>query len=475
MNVSNEDSEESEDSKDSAPPRKRQRRSSLEGENSQVRLEKPQIDDQNQSKNAEQISQSQEPPAAAGKSIDDLAQAQLVHILKYLDFVDLLNVANATKKLQEAAGAIYSEKYGDLLVSYSESASNGTNVIVKVDVIEVKEARTCLKMFRGFGTHLKAVQLNFDGINRRRSHLISQKLNEYCADSMIDLDWFHCPADAMNESSKKWPQLQSLRMKYGDLGEQMSKFSHFFPALNRLELEEIQVADRKCIECTIPKLVLLKVNIESRKKLDFLKSNLKAALKVNPQLKGLGIGSGCELKLLKYINKNLPALQLLAIHNPCKQFFDSEESKIRFDEVQTVFLDISNSKDSFTNIPFEFPRLRKFTLKACPPHRDEWIDFVVGHPQLVKLNLLNFHWFLGLSQQQLMKIVMLTELKHFVLDWKLPWKNSLIRFISKCHSLKTLRLTVPCGRERNAICALVDKKWQAEVDKNSLTLKRTDN
>lgn len=462
---------------DSGPARKRQRLfagSISEGESSQFHLTKSQNDNQNQPKSAEKMTKTQEPLANDQKGIHDLNQEQLVNIFKWLDFPDLLNVANTTKKLREAAAAIYSDKYSDLVVSYSEDASN-SQVELKTDTIEVKEARTCLKVFRGFGSLIKTVQLNFDGVKQRRCQLISQKLNEYCAETLVHLSWFHCPADAMHESSKKFEKLQILRMKHGYLGEQMSQFNHFFPALVQLDLDQIEVTNRKCIENTIPTLALLKVNIEPRKKLDFQKSNVKAALKVNPQLKGLALGSGCQPTLLKYINMMLAHLQILEIHNPCKQFFDSDEQeKVCFNEVRTVSLTIADSKDLFKNIPFKFPRLRKFTLNACAHHRDEWIDFVVGHPTLVKLHLLNFHWFRVINSEQLMKIVSLTMLKYFVLDWRLLSKNILLRFLKRCKSLNELRVTVKSQDDREAICALVKDEWQTQVDGNVITLKRSD-
>lgn len=408
--------------------------------------------------------------------ITDLNVECLQHILGQLDFRDFLNAANSTKKLREAAVKIYTAQYGDKFVKYNDNAMKTTGLETDVTdtTIEINESRTCLKMMRGFGAVITKLTLNFNGIGLRRSRAITKALNDYCKQSLIKLEWHNCPENAIMDASQKFINLKSLQIVSGYVGVEMGKIGHYFPKLKRLELSDVEVSDRKCIEHTFHSIVYLKLKIESQKKMDFLKSNVKAALNLNPQLKSFSLTYGCDVKLLNYINDKLPLLESLEIQNPRKKFFDTDEDKIVFNRVKCFSLDINSSTDSFTNIPFEFRRLRSFTLNACARHRDEWIDFAVQNRNLVELKLRHFHWFYVMQQEQLLKIAQLQKLSTFFLDWRVASTDAVTHFIGNCDSLKTFKLMLPKRQERADIMAEIGNNWNSNIDEHFLTLERND-
>ena len=54
--------------------------------------------------------------------IIDLNETCLVEIMKRLEFPDLLNIANSTKKLCDGACVVYSERYANKSVKYNGDA-----------------------------------------------------------------------------------------------------------------------------------------------------------------------------------------------------------------------------------------------------------------------------------------------------------------------------------------------------------------
>lgn len=403
--------------------------------------------------------------------IDDLTEKELVQIFQWLDFPDLLNVANATKKLRNAAGKIYTRKYAHKLVKF-DVETIGSNIDETLTTFEINDARTCLLMFRAFGAFIAKLHLNFNGIGQRRIRAMSQALNDYCAKTLNELEWHHVPANAITQ---KFPKLTILRVKNGHLGGQTAQFQETFPMLCALELSNIQAENRKCIERTFLKLMHLKVHIEMHKGMDFLKSNVKAAIQMNPQLRSFCIGSGCDSKLLPYINDMLPLLTHLEIQQPRSKLFDSEIDAVHFERVRNFTLDITQSKDSFSNIPLRFDRLKKFHLNAGKQHRDKWIDFVVKHRRLVELHLLNFDWFHVVSKAQLDKLAGLPKLTRLILDWHISDSAQLVQFINNCPSLQEIRLTTGTQNERASICSKLTAGWYMQIDRNFLTLQRTVN
>lgn len=409
------------------------------------------------------------------KKIIDLNENCLVKIMKHFEFIDLLNVANSTKKLRNAACEVYSQQYAQKFVKYNGDAINskGLEIDVTDSTIEINDARSCLKMLRGFGSIITRLRLNFNGIGSRRSRAISQAVNEYCPETLIELEWLLCPKNSMENARDKFTKLESLRIVSGFLGDKMSMFTFFFPNLRRLELCSVEVTNRKCIERTFHSVTHLKLNIEKRKGMDFLKSNVKAALNFNPQLTSFSIGLNCDVKLLSYINDQLPKLETFEIMNPRNKFFDSKEDSVCFRTVKNFSLDIAECKDTFTNIPFKFTRLKRFKLNACYRHRDELIDFAVQNSRITHLHLLNFHWFYVLNEKQLMKVATsLPKLTELVLDWRISLTETVIRFVEQCDQLKKMRLSMRIRPERAAIYAEIGKEWDIDIDEHFLTMER---
>lgn len=412
------------------------------------------------------------PPTIPKKSelkIDDLSEKELVQIFQWLDFPDLLNVANATKKLRDAAGQIYHENYARRMVNF-DVQTIGSNIVETPTTFDINDVRTCLLMFRAFGNFIAKLNLNFNGIGTRRIQAISHALNEYCAKTLNELEWYHVQANAITQ---KFPKLTILRVKNGILDEKSSQFNEMFPSLCVLELSNIQVDNRKCIERTFLKLVRLKVYIEMHRGMDFLKSNVKAAIQLNPQLRSFCLGSGCDEKLLPYINQMLPLLSHLEIQQPRKQLFDSAIEPVHFERVRNFTLNTTQYKDSFSNIPLRFDRLEKFQLNAAKKYREKWIDFVVKHPRLMEIHLLNFDWFFVVSRMQLEKIARLPRLRRLVLDWHINDATAFVQFMNDCTSLQEIRLTTRTQDEREAICSQLKTGWYMKIDRNILTLQRT--
>lgn len=83
------------------------------------------------------------------------------HIFKYLDFIDLLNIADTSKQLKTPSEVAFAKKYGNEEVAVKTIHSNRSqNKIGKEEIGWIKFAKTCLQLFRNFG-HLVFV-LNFE-------------------------------------------------------------------------------------------------------------------------------------------------------------------------------------------------------------------------------------------------------------------------------------------------------------------------
>lgn len=119
--------------------------------------------------------------------ITDVNSDCLEKIFEYLDIDDLLHVADSNKWLQISAGSVFCHKFGQQKVQLTDIYPKYGAVFQRDGTIVVGGLKTCLQLLRCFGEFVKNLDISFVDSTKKHHFLMDQYINEFCADSLIEL------------------------------------------------------------------------------------------------------------------------------------------------------------------------------------------------------------------------------------------------------------------------------------------------
>lgn len=188
--------------------------------------------------------------------IDDVNLDCLEHVFRLLDLKDLINVAEANKQLNAAAGLAFNHKYGKLYVLLrNEKPKQGPPVEIYEDrnFISVNNRKFTFKILRLFGHYISEVSIDalYPDANRARVNYdrIVQYVNEYCLESLTSFRVLRHPKNVLNALKKEFKNVEDVRMSGGRIqSEILFQINQWFPNMRRLKLHPIRFPDLKSIK-----------------------------------------------------------------------------------------------------------------------------------------------------------------------------------------------------------------------------------
>lgn len=329
------------------------------------------------------------------KKLTDINQFCLERIFMYLDLEDLLNVADANKKLQTATIAPFDRKF----------ASNPVKICVHFgipsdEVIMIDNLRTSFQQLRIFGHMITELFLDFENngiaISDSYRHILSY-VNKYCAESLHGIRFnfaysFEC-------ITKPFPNVKIVAIR--GYGFKMKCLQKYFPSLSILKLTLEDNIFPELID-HFPHLHTLSLNtcypLNNEHKDDF-----KKILRLNKQLqtlKGLHLDYN-SFRLLKDINRHLQRIVNFAVKirvNGGNTRFNGK--LIRFKNVNCLKVEIGAFGIPMPKIPFSFEQLEELTLSGSFQYSNHFSSFINENPLLekFKMNYFLLNNFMGLRK-----------------------------------------------------------------------------
>lgn len=237
----------------------------------------------------------------------------LEHMFEYLNLCDLLNVADSSKSLRVAAGLVYHRKFRQQTVQLYQMISNlPGHIYNEHGTPYIGGLRTCLRFVRCFGSHISKLEITYCHSSRKDNNYLDRYVNEFCADTLIELNYVRKPTILLDIPKKPFTNVQILRIIDSNLNYSMEEIVGWFPNLRDLRLHLNQIVGSS-IEKKIPHLEHLSLTMDSTKKRTGIgHKNIIRAVSLNPQLRGLYI---MELDQ-EYLFKNL--LEIASSLNPIR-------------------------------------------------------------------------------------------------------------------------------------------------------------
>lgn len=332
----------------------------------------------------------------------------LERVFDFLEFQELINVAEANTHFQTAARIVFARKLkqrivlvdiGDTYIAPQEREMTHPGIVIYPNAICIRSPLLALKTIRLFCTTIPKISLKLpDDVSLRQKFFVH--VNQYCYKTLKVL---HISGDhsVMTPifSAAKYPfkSVEQLTYDGATAGPGHEHLTRLFPHLSQITLNNIAVVNSQYLFQTFPNLdsVTLCSSIIDRSCFDgrkyFIDNDLETIMNLHPQLQSFGLVGYGNMRIWSLINAKLKHLK-----HVCASFAPedkwSKKSKIVFENVETleVRLDLHSSRARPVHI-FSFKRLRKLVLKDCISHFELglWMDFVLAHPSIEELVILN--------------------------------------------------------------------------------------
>lgn len=152
--------------------------------------------------NSDQSNQAKRRNALKKTKITDIDFVCLEFILENLNIGDLLHVADSNKQLQFAAASVFSRKFGQQKILLTDIYPKYHTLFERDGSIVVGGLKTCLQFLRCFGVSIKKLDISFVDSSKNHHFLMDEYINQFCADSLIELSVYGRLTSLMNDIKK---------------------------------------------------------------------------------------------------------------------------------------------------------------------------------------------------------------------------------------------------------------------------------
>lgn len=212
----------------------------------------------------------------------------LESIFKWLNLKDLLKMARVSNRFKPLISSIIARQYAKDLLKITLCEYDTT--VKDSAVLVLREMSLIVTFLRCLGSSISKLLVRFDEKKSPQCLAIEESILKFC-DGLKELKLVDCRKGAFESIEKPFEQMEVFRFSGGHLGQTISQFNKWFPKLRSVSISHATVANKYCIEETMPLLEHLNVKIGSASK-KFSQSNIDEAIRSNPQLRSYNVNNG---------------------------------------------------------------------------------------------------------------------------------------------------------------------------------------
>lgn len=322
-----------------------------------------------------------------------------------LDIDDLLNVADTSKRMREAAqvalGLKYTRHFEIIVGNLGIRLDPGSLYDLKNNnCIKSRNTRFLLRFFRCFGQIISSCKLTLcsNGITAAEWQAIFEYVNRYSNISLKQLYIEHYEERCLHSATQPFVNVDDVLINF-EIPKDQSKW-----LFTKVQAINVHSLDLGCLEQHLPELKLLKLDsfrdlfftfdLEERKSRSL--QSILECFRCNPQLRELHLEIPTDMIIvsLQSAAELLPSLEHLYIKITDSSYLvqaSATMKPIHFKNVKTFVFEYYGSYV----IPLTFDKLEHF---ECVPegffHRDysqheHVYDFIRNNPKIVKLTACN--------------------------------------------------------------------------------------
>lgn len=375
--------------------------------------------------------------------ITDLNFNCLHQILCYLNFSDLMNVADANVRLKKVACSVFTYKYRDKTFAIHPDRINIHSQPMPFISTTNTPLETIGNFFKNFGQSITKLAI-FGSNDEFYSQWIESCVIKFCAKHLMEIFFYsYLNGEMMNELRIPFPLVENVTIIQSCLSHNISKFNSWFPKLKSLKLIDNEVANPLCIENHFPALETLIIWLHGARKNGFSKSNLSETIRLNPNIKDLwfqfySYPNGPDEN---QIDQDLCRMVAVSIKH-LDRFVWAPDNAPSQNCDRITFKRVKHFITEAPVINFSFRQLEELELRRVRIPINEIIDFICKNRKITKLKItLDFLNLKQASSDQISKISKnLPKLSELILDWRIFPIDDAIKFLWICKSLLKFQL-----------------------------------
>lgn len=314
----------------------------------------------------------------------DLNADVLHSIFSHLRVQDYLQLSKAFPQLSPLINDAFQQKYrnNQLRIQAINTIESDT-ISEYFNGIVVDGVRIFREVTKQFGHLIKRIYAYNQGITEYQSKTINEIIQEYCADTLVDLDLEYIKTNTFAQFTKPLANLQRLSFDVGIdyVREGVLTLDNLCPRLERLELWlHSNNNNYSFINYHFPHLKSLLFRVAGPSIARAHKEQLDDILRKNPQITEIEIHDFPK-DYVKVVHELLPNITKLILHE-----FDIGDEEIHFEHVTNFTLYGRESRSvenfSFSNLTslnmFEYPREKYDSLKRFLRKYNNLLQFKVS-------------------------------------------------------------------------------------------------
>lgn len=306
----------------------------------------------------------------------------LEHVFKFLQFEDIINVAEANKDLKLIAEIMFVQKLKSrMIVVDIDNMPPDSDINIYDNAIHIRRSLLAAKIIRIFGQYVSEINLRITK-NPVLSGKFIHHVNEYCHKTLNILHTLGDHSKVFEELKHPFKNVEKFTSYEGIVGPGCEHFNRLFPRLRQLAFTDDTVFDSKYIWKQIPNLdsFVSYYSYSIPMYSCFDDKDLRKFIASNLQLQSLTL-VGYDPYIWEYVNAKLKDLKSVHVSFSPKLSEHFKGAPIQFDGVEECKVSCDGILGTRNPIEvFSFKRLKKLTVKCFYNQLEMWLDFILAHP-----------------------------------------------------------------------------------------------
>lgn len=353
------------------------------------------------------------------KTLHELPDDVLHLIFEQLKIRDMLDVIECHPVFVEPTIMAFRYAYAEKIFKLNgnlfqkEKNPNQTfeeHVTLRSRFIDVADYNITVKFLETFGSSIKNLNINYNGMKESEIITINRLIRENCNEKLkhfgMAFVYKHQPEPVA------LPHVESITFSQANFSQPID-LNEIYPNMQRLEIGTNVFVPKNVIDRHFPRLKHFKMRYPIHS--EYAENQIALIFQKNPQINSLTIGE-VTTNYLRFLCNILPNLEYLELDDVSFRFITGSDASVHFDNVKKFTFRISAQVDgNVVNIPFAFGHQLtevKMDSLVCSQLDVHWMRFLESNHNIQKFS---FNFVFGCSLFAHFPDIQLSNLKEFTL------------------------------------------------------------